>query len=329
MQWQKVSSRVGEFIAEQQLPASFMALSETFYFPLAQQLVAQNHSSTRPLLVGINGAQGTGKSTLAALLGCMLEAGTGWRCAILSIDDLYRTRTEREQLAQGIHPLLKVRGVPGTHDIDLGLALIDQLLMPHTSTPLTPLPNPLTHPPTNPRTTRLALPRFNKAIDDRKPTEEWHQQSLPVDMVIVEGWCIGAVPQPDAQLSTAINDLERNYDPDGTWRHYVNQQLAGNYQTLFNRLDYLVMLKAPTMECIEEWRWLQEQKLIAATGGKGEGLMNQAQVKHFIQHYERLTRHLLEEMPTRADWVFHLNKDHEIAAVSGAKMTGTTQGLSL
>lgn len=325
MQWQKVCSRVGEFIAGQQLPASFMALSETFYFPLAQQLVAQNHSGTRPLLVGINGAQGTGKSTLAALLGCILHAGAGWRCAILSIDDLYRTRNEREQLARDIHPLLNVRGVPGTHDIDLGLALIDQLLTPHTSAPFT---HSLTHPPTS-STTQLALPRFNKAIDDRKPTAEWHQQSLPVDIVILEGWCIGAVPQPNARLSTAINDLERNHDPDGTWRHYVNQQLAGKYQQLFNRLDYLVMLRAPAMECVEEWRWLQEQKLIAATRGKGEGLMSQAQVKHFIQHYERLTRHMLEEMPARADWVFHLSKDHEIAAVSGVMATGITQGLLL
>jgi D-glycerate 3-kinase len=217
-----------------------------------------------------------------------------------------------------------VRGVPGTHDIDLGLELIDQLLAPPSTNYLA------THPAT-PFTTQpahLALPRFNKAVDDRKPHDEWHQQALPVDIVILEGWCVGAVPQPEAQLSTTINDLEINHDPQGHWRSFVNRQLAGSYQKLFGKLDYLVMLKAPTMEAIENWRWLQEQKLIAASQDKGEGLMNQAQVKHFIQHYERLTRHLLEEMPARADMVFHLNEDHEVAAVSGALAAGMTKGIS-
>jgi D-glycerate 3-kinase len=303
MQWQDVSSNVSQFILEQQLPTEFIELSEKYFFPLAQQIVVQQNKSTQPLLLGINGAQGTGKSTLAALLKCILQAGKQWQCAILSIDDLYLTRAERENLAKTVHPLLQVRGVPGTHDINLGLELLDKLRTSQTT---------------------ISLPHFDKAIDDRKPYAQWPQQQSPIKLIILEGWCIGAHPQAQPQLDTAINVLEAQYDTEKHWRHYVNQQLATQYQTLFSQLDYLVMLKAPTMEAIEEWRWLQEQKLIAATQGKGRGLMNREQVKTFIQHYERLTRHMLAEMPTRADWVFYLNDDHKITHASGSLIPKTT-----
>lgn len=302
MQWNDVSTAVTDFVAEQHLPPGFVDLSARYYLPLANHLLEAKQQRTAPLLLGINGAQGTGKSTLAALFGCILTAGANWRCAILSIDDLYLTRAEREELAQSQHPLLRVRGVPGTHDVDLGLPVLKQLQSYANGS--------------------IALPRFDKSRDDRKPEHEWSLQILPVDLIILEGWCVGAKPQAEAELEQPINRLEAEEDKTAEWRTYVNQQLAQAYQPLFAKLDYLVMLKAPSMEAIEEWRWLQEQKLIAATEGKGEGLMTQAQVKRFIQHYERLTRHILQEMPSRADAVFHLSHDHTIAAASGPLATG-------
>jgi D-glycerate 3-kinase len=283
-----------------------MALSSIFFFPLAQQIEKQSFIHSAPLFLGINGAQGTGKSTLAALLKCMLESGTDKQCAILSIDDLYFTQAKRKQLAENIHPLLKVRGVPGTHDIELGLSIIDQLL---TTNPTLP----------------IALPYFNKAIDDRMPHSQWPHQTLPVDILILEGWCVGARPQLPENLLQPINSLEDEQDKNCIWRNFVNQELATQYQQLFDKLDALIMLKAPSMEAIEDWRWLQEQKLIAATKGQGQGLMSQEQVKYFIQHYERLTRHILEEMPARADLVFHLNNDHQIESATGHLTAGITQ----
>jgi D-glycerate 3-kinase len=313
IQWHDVAAAVAEFITAEQLPPSFEQLAQIYYLPLAQRIardtqLAQdaNSASRQARLVGINGAQGTGKSTLAALLKCILEAGANLTCAIVSIDDVYLTRAERAELAQTIHPLLLTRGVPGSHDLELALEILEQLVDSHiVGTPDT-----------------IAIPRFNKAVDDRWPKGQWSNQQAPVDVVLFEGWCVAARPQLEDELIEPINALEAHEDSQGIWRGYVNNCLASSYQTLFARLNCLVMIKAPSMAAVAQWRWLQEQKLIAAQATKLNDpaptqLMNEVQIQRFIQHYERITRHILNEMPTRADLVFHLNLDHEIASVSG------------
>src|SRR6187402_352808 len=75
------------------------------------------HASS-PFILGISGLQGSGKSTLAASL---IEAAKerGWSAVSLSLDDVYLTRAEREALGRQVHPLLRTRGVPGTHDLTL------------------------------------------------------------------------------------------------------------------------------------------------------------------------------------------------------------------
>ena len=295
MQWQAVEPQLEAFIAEQQLPDDFSVLVKQWYWPLAQQLQAQR-SSIRVL--GINGAQGTGKSTLASLLKLLLEAGPGISCAVLSLDDFYLSLSAREVLSRTVHPLLKARGVPGTHDVSFALSVITALLSTAPGQ-------------------RISLPRFDKSTDDRMPEANWPRVSAPVDLVILEGWCIGSSPQRGEDLVVPVNNLEREQDGDGQWRHYVNNQLMGEYQQLFSLLDSLVMLKAPSMEVIQDWRWLQEKKLIAASGNHGEGLMSEQQIAEFIQYYERLTRHGLNEMPGRAELVYHIDKDHRIESASG------------
>jgi D-glycerate 3-kinase len=295
MQWQAVEPQLEAFISEQQLPDDFSVLVKQWYWPLAQQLHEQQQSIR---VLGINGAQGTGKSTLASLLKLLLEAGTGISCAVLSLDDFYLTLSEREGLSRTVHPLLKTRGVPGTHDVSFALSVINALLSIA----------PGQH---------ISLPRFDKSTDDRMPEANWPKVSAPVDLVILEGWCIGISPQRDEDLMAPVNNLEREQDSDGQWRHYVNNQLAGCYQQLFALMDSLVMLKAPSMEVIHDWRWLQEKKLMVASGNHGEGLMSEQQIAVFIQYYERLTRHGLTEMPGRAELVYHIDKDHHIESASG------------
>jgi D-glycerate 3-kinase len=295
MQWQAVEPQLEAFIAEQQLPADFSVLVKQWYWPLAQQLQEQQQSIR---VLGINGAQGTGKSTLASLLKLLLKAGAGINCAVLSLDDFYLTLSEREDLSHTVHPLLKTRGVPGTHDVSFALSVINALLSIAPGQ-------------------RVSLPRFDKSTDDRMPEANWSRVSAPVDLVILEGWCIGSSPQRDEDLMAPVNNLEREQDSDGQWRHYVNNQLTGEYQQLFSLMDSLVMLKAPSMEVIQEWRWLQEKKLMTASGNRGEGLMSEQQIAVFIQHYERLTRHGLNEMSGRAELVYHIGKDHRIESASG------------
>lgn len=243
----------------------------------------------RPLLIGICGAQGSGKSTLAGSLAERMVA-KGVTTAVLSLDDLYLGRAERERLAGTVHPLLRTRGVPGTHEVKLGLAIIDALAH-HIA---------------------AALPRFDKAKDDRAPPEAWDEAAAGTALLILEGWCVGAVPQADEALAEPVNALERDEDPAGVWRRFVNDALAGDYQRLFGRIDRLVLLAAPGFDVVHHWRTEQERDLRAAASETAG--MSDEEIGRFIQHYERLTRHILSEMPGRADLTLELAADRTVIA---------------
>lgn len=287
-----------------QVDIGFKEMVEQIYVPMGAWIAQRQALKQQPLVLGINGAQGAGKSTLFNLLEATLSEGFGLRVVGFSIDDLYKTRAKRAELADTVHPLLLTRGVPGTHDIDLGIDIIDSLLSAtdHTVT---------------------SIPIFDKSIDDRCPEHTWQEWVGRADIIVFEGWCVGAVPQPDAALVEPINELERLEDPQGLWRRYANEQLKGQYAALFSRLDLLLMLQVPSMQAVFEWRSLQEKKLaermkyIHDTKQPNDHLriMDEQQIIRFIQHYERLTRAMLEQMPEQADLVLRLNENHKIAEI--------------
>lgn len=284
---------IDALLERERLPEGYRALILETWVPLAAQIATQSRAAARPLLVGLCGAQGSGKSTAAAALAGLL-AQQDLPAAVLSIDDFYYTRAEREQLARDVHPLLLTRGVPGTHDVDLARRVIDALR----------------------RGERPPLPRFDKSRDDRVPRELWQPPDAPVRVVILEGWCVGARAQEPADLVKPINALEREEDPQGTWRGHVNAALAGPYRPLFDALQMLVLLAAPSFEVVYRWRLEQEHKLrerIAREGGDARRVMTDAEVARFIAHYERVTRHILAEMPARADVLLRLDADRRVA----------------
>jgi D-glycerate 3-kinase len=242
-------------------------------------------------VAGLTGPQGSGKSTLAAKLPARLGAA-GLRAAVLALDDLYLTRAERQQLAADVHPLLATRGVPGTHDVALGLEVLQSL--------------------TTARQTRV--PSFDKGADDRRPYAAWRRLEGPVDVVIFEGWCVGARPQSAEALTDPVNALERDRDPDGVWRAYANAALAGPYQALFGGIGLQALLLAPGFEAVLGWRRQQEHELRTTRGDVGQ---SDAEIAVFIQHYERLTRHIAAEMPARADLVVRLGALREVVRVDG------------
>ena len=275
-----MNDAIAALIAAEQLPASYAEVVGQHWAPLADRIAAM---AKRPLVVGVNGAQGSGKSTLCHFLEVLL-ADRGLRAVTLSLDDLYLTKAERMEAARTIHPLFATRGVPGTHDVALGMAVLDAVAAGEDFT----------------------LPRFDKAIDDRAPQGE--QVHGPVDVLLLEGWCLGAVPQPAAALTQPVNTLEAAEDADGRWRREVNRQLATDYAALFGRIDLLVMLAVHGFEAVRANRRLQEDKLARRNPG-GAGVMDEAALERFVMHYERLTRATLAEMPARADILYRIGAD--------------------
>lgn len=279
------------FLRAEALPADFASEVERLHAPLAARIAAVALGPA--FVVGICGPQGSGKTTAVRVVAALLEA-RGLKVATLSLDDLYLPRADRQALARDVHPLLRTRGAPGTHDVALGLAVLDGLASGGET----------------------ALPRFDKAIDDRAPVDAWPVVAGPVDIVLFEGWCVGARPEPAEALREPVNALERERDPDGAWRTHVNAALAGPYRPLFARLDLLVLFAAPDFETVLAWRREQEAKLRARLAGTGQGrAMTDAEVAVFVQHYERLTRHIAREMPARADVVVALDRDRRSSIV--------------
>jgi len=273
----------------ERLPDAYESVVQRLHIPLATRIAEAARAGGPGLRVGLCGPQGSGKTTSARVLEQLLTA-SGLRVVILSLDDLYLPLLARRELAATVHPLLITRGVPGTHEVPLGLELFDRLARPGP----------------------ILMPRFDKASDDRLPQSQWTPLEGPIDVILFEGWCVGAVPQDPAALVEPVNALERDRDPYGIWRAYANAQLAGAYQDLFADFALLVMFKVPGFEVVLGWRQEQERK--APVRG-----MTDAEIAVFIQHYERLTGHIQAEMPARADVVVRLGRDRQIDAVTWAR----------
>jgi D-glycerate 3-kinase len=281
-----MSPDLAAYLADQNLPASYAGFVDLALLPIAERVAAERARVGRSLVVGFTGPQGSGKSAAAGALALLLRHH-GLTAAVLSIDDLYLTRAERQRLAGEVHPLLATRGVPGTHDVALGLEVIGALGQPGS----------------------VAVPRFDKGADDRRPRADWDKVEGPVDVIVFEGWCVGARPQPEAALAEPVNALERNHDPDGVWRRYANDALAGPYPELFGHIGYQALLRAPGFEAVLGWRIEQEHKLRQRHPGQGQ---DDDRIRTFIQHYERLTRWVDAEMPPRADAVVQLGPEREV-----------------
>lgn len=298
------------WLVAEQRPTSEQADLGAWIVPLLQHGIEISHNRPKPWVWGVSGAQGTGKSTLARLFRLVLEQSFGLRVAILSLDDLYHTYATRQAYARDRHPLFATRGVPGTHDI----ALAQQCFAA--------LPRMASDPDAT-----LTLPRFDKAIDDRVPSAHWPQHKAPLDLLLWEGWCLGAQPQTAAQLQQPINALEAKDDAQGIWRQHVNQQLQGPYASLFAQIDWLLYLQAPDTNAVQRWRRQQEQQLrtkehtqaashSSSTDPPTSRSMDDAALRRFWMHYERLTRHMLGTLPHTADLVLQLDPSHRMTQIT-------------
>ena len=283
------------FLGRHQLPESYLSMAESAFSPLIDEFNTQYQVNQKTYIIGINGCQGSGKSTLADYLCTVVAEKYHLATVALSLDDFYLTKAERIELARKIHPLLAQRGVPGTHDVNLAIDTISSLASGN----------------------KALITRFDKSMDDRVPEANSETITGHIGLIVIEGWCFGAKPQAPNSLIEPVNHLERSEDPDGVYRDYVNTALATQYPQLFELVDSTAMLRAPSFKTVFEWRLEQEQKLIeklqlTKTALASLSTMSDQEIRRFIQNFQRITEHCLEEMPTRVDHLFQLNAARQI-----------------
>ena len=255
--------------------------------------ITKKANNKKPYFVGLAGGQGTGKTTISSIIKIILEKYFKFKVFKISIDDFYKTRKERLNLSKKVHPMFAIRGVPGTHDIQMMLNFFKKVK--------------------SKKFKKIDLPNFNKAVDDRFPKKNWYNINEKPDVIIFEGWCVGAKAELNKTIKKSINSLEKSNDQKLIWRKYVNHQLRNNYKKLYSQLNCMIYLKAKNFILLQKWRLKQENKLWLMTKKSSKHkIMNKGDVINFMQTYQRVTENMFKKMPKYASIILKLNSNHQI-----------------
>ena len=258
--------------------------------------IANKIQKKKPYIVGLAGGQGTGKTTISSIISIILRKYFKLNVFTISIDDFYKTRKERLILSQKVHPSLMTRGVPGTHDTNIMLDFFKKVKRKKFRS--------------------LKLPKFNKAIDDRCTRKLWYSIKKRPDVIIFEGWCVGAKAEKNNTLIKPANSLEKINDKKLTWRKFVNKQLQSKYKQLYDQLNCLLYLKSKNFSLLRQWRIKQEKKLrLKNKRSNNHKIMNNKEVIKFMQTYQRVTQNMFKNVPKYASIILYLNSNHQIKSV--------------
>ncbi len=295
--YKKVKKKYLSFIASQEVMSEpfrdKLGQLNKFYLPICRMIEKDHSKKKKTQVIGLTGGQGTGKSTISNILKIILKEAYGLDTVIFSIDDFYKTLSERKKFSKIKSPLFLTRGVPGTHDTKMLYNCIKNLKKKNFK--------------------RFMIPKFDKSIDDRSPKKRWLKVKKKPNIVIFEGWCVGVTAQKKKDLTIPINKLEKNEDKKKIWRELVNSELKKNYKKIFDLIDKLIFLKVPSFKYVFKWRLLQEKKLRITS--RGNKTMNDKEIINFIMHYERLTKHMLKILPRTADTIISIDKKHRLKSI--------------
>ena len=258
--------------------------------------IAKKANKKSPLIIGLAGGQGTGKTTIASIISLILKKYFKLKVFKISIDDFYKTRNERKKISKSIHPLLMIRGVPGTHDYKIIYEFFKKIK--------------------NKKIAKFRLPKFDKSKDERYNKKFWYKIDSKPDVIIFEGWCVGAKSQKNSKLIKSINSLEKISDQNFVWRKYVNLQLKKNYKNLFKQIDEIIYLKANNFKILQKWRIKQEKTLwLKSKNKRSLRIMNRSDIINFMQTYQRITQNMFKDAPKYASIVMKLNSNHQINSI--------------
>ena len=274
--------------------ATKIANLRRIYIPVSFWIDNKYKKKGKTLFLGLSGGQGSGKTTVVGILKIILKKYFKRKTHVTSIDDFYKTLEERNKISSTIHPLFKTRGVPGTHDTNLIKKFFDFIKKK--------------------KFRKFEAPRFDKLIDDRLKKKYWFNIKEKPEVVILEGWCVGAKPQSNSLLKKPINILEKYEDKDLIWRKYANQKLKKEYKKLFAMIDHFIFMKIPNFNVVYEWRLLQESKL-RKKSHSSKKIMSYNEIKRFIMFYERITLQMIKDLSKSASVVIFLKTNHKIKKI--------------
>ena len=224
----KVKKDYIKFLKKEKIFGQTIKNLKNYYIPVSFWIEKKYKNKGKTLFLGISGGQGSGKTTISKILKIIMKNYFKREVHVSSIDDFYKTLSQRKKLSKKIHPLFKTRGVPGTHDVNLIIKFFRNIKVD--------------------KFRKIKLPKFDKSIDDRKKNKYFSTINNKPEIVILEGWCVGAKPQSNFLIQKPINVLEKNEDQNLTWRKYVNKKLKKEYNKLFSMIDYFIFIKIPNFK---------------------------------------------------------------------------------
>ena len=245
---------------------------EKIYMPLFKKIRSKK-------MIMVAGSQGSGKSSLSELIKVIYKKHYKKKVTIISIDDFYHSIKKRNQISRDIHPLFSVRGVPGTHDITLLRNILWKIKKKQFP---------------------IYLPIFDKTKDARK---KYRKKISSSDLVILEGWCVGARPLPNDYLFKNINIIEKDYDKQNIWRKNYNRYLK-DYQDLFKLFNCYIYILTPSWENVISWKYKQELKLRS----QKSNLKLLSKLKEFIMYYEKITRWMMKTSKLNSNILIKVDK---------------------
>ena len=274
--------------------ATKIASLRRIYIPMSFWIDNKYKKKGKTLFLGLSGGQGSGKTTVVGILKIILKKYFKRKTHVSSIDDFYKTLEERNKISSTIHPLFKTRGVPGTNDINLIKKFFDFIKKKNFK--------------------KFKLPKFDKSMDERLKKKYWSNIKKRPEIVILEGWCVGAKPQSNSLIKKPINILEKYEDKHLIWRKYANEKLNKEYKKLFAMIDHFIFMKIPNFNVVYEWRLLQESKL-RKKSHSSKKIMSYNEIKRFIMFYERITLQMIKDLSKSASVVILLKTNHKIKKI--------------
>lgn len=248
---------------------------------VCQELILRQMKKKK-LFCLVSGPQGSGKTTFTSEIKKRLSKKR-LRVLVLSIDDFYFGKKDRNTLSKNISPLLMTRGVPGTHNLQYLKKVLKIFLSKKKQTYL--------------------LPRFSKAEDDILKSK-YHKLTFPYDIFILEGWCINYQGEPLISLKKPVNAMEKRLDKNLQWRKYANRKSKEYFKAIYQKSNCSIFLKIPSFQYVFQYRKKQELDI------HKNKRMTDKQLKHFISFYERITKNLLVSKHRKFDIEITVKPNH-------------------